>query len=155
MSDAGLVLAKGHIETPMTTVFDGPVTAHRASEAFHAQWQTADIVSFLNRFFPITHASRNGYSDRSQLLPLSFVRQVTWCREVRVTACLLATVSRFGRFVLTNLDTLKVLLDEVVNVFDDRLVKRSLVALQRQHIVGLLIDDLCGNRLLCPHGALW
>ena len=54
--NARLILAIGEIETPMTTVFNTPMTADRVGESLHAHRKTADVIANLNRLFPVAKA---------------------------------------------------------------------------------------------------
>ena len=54
--DARLILAIGDIQTPVTTIFNAPMTADRVGEPLHVHRQTADVVADLNRLLPVTKA---------------------------------------------------------------------------------------------------
>ena len=47
VADAGFVFAVGHVEAPVAGIFNAPVAAQGASEAFHADRQTADVIEVV------------------------------------------------------------------------------------------------------------
>ena len=53
--------------------------------------------------------------------------------------------------MLANVDTCEVVFQLSVDVLDDRVMQRLLVALERQYIVGFLLDDLGGDCFLGSH----
>ena len=57
LADPRFVLAKRHIEAPMTAILDAPVAPHRAGELLHVHRQTADVVADLDGLLPLTQAA--------------------------------------------------------------------------------------------------
>ena len=54
--NARFVLAVGHVETPMTTIFDASVTANRVRELLDAHLQTAEVIPRVRCLFAIATA---------------------------------------------------------------------------------------------------
>src|SRR5438105_6103966 len=44
-ADARIVLAERHVEGPIASVFDTPMSARRAGEALNAHFQAADVIT--------------------------------------------------------------------------------------------------------------
>src|SRR5512135_3220837 len=62
--NARLVLAIGDIETPVTAIFNAPMTADGVGEALHAHPQTADVIANLNRLFPVAKTLGHHHANR-------------------------------------------------------------------------------------------
>ena len=81
----------------------------------------------------------------------SLSAQVLGNRHLDVAARLLSTVSLLRRQQPTRTGVGKVILHLLVDVGEDGLIQRFLIALQGQDIVGLAVDNLLGNGFLGSH----
>src|SRR5262245_54712364 len=134
LAKPGLVLAEGHIETPVTAILDTPVPPNRPGEPLDVRRQTADVVADLNALLPIPKAARRRHPDRLQPLPLPERRELLGGRELEISSYLLTAMPLLRRHVLLRAGPVG--LELFIDVIDDRLMQRLLVPLQPQDIVG-------------------
>ncbi len=118
ISDPRLVLAIRHIENPVATIFDTPMTSDRSGKPLHSHGQTADVVTDFDGLFAVTKASGRHHRDRLQPLPQHEPWQALGCRELDVRSRLLTPMPLLGRHVLTSVR--QVSLELFVDIIDDR-----------------------------------
>ena len=103
VADAGFVFAVGDVEAPMAGVFDGPMLAHGAGEAFDTQAKTADEIAGLGRLPAIAKAGPHDHADRLQPRPAAEARQVFGGGPLDADPGLGSSVSRLFRHVSAGL----------------------------------------------------
>src|ERR1700757_50381 len=69
LADPRLVLAKRHVQDPVTTILDTSMAPNRAGELLHVHTPAADGVAGLARLLPVPEAARRHTPDRLQSLP--------------------------------------------------------------------------------------
>jgi hypothetical protein len=135
----------------MTRVLDGPVRPHRMGEPLDADREAADVVADLDRLPAVAHALGHHQADRPQALPQRQAREVGRRRQVVIRPLLGTPVPGPRDAVPTGGYVGEVVVHLGDDVADDGLLQGPLVPLQRQHVVGLALHDLRGDRFLGPH----
>ena len=135
----------------MTTVLNSPMTSDRMGKLLHLDGQTADEVTHVAGLFTVADRPEICDPDRKQSLPVNEPRQAFGSGHLNIGSPLDPAMFLFPCVQTTSTNPAKVSLRLFVDIFDGCVVQRSLVTLQRQHVVSSLIDDLLGDGRLCPH----
>jgi hypothetical protein len=151
--NARLILTIGDIETPVTAIFNAPMTADGVGESLHAHRETADVIANRNRLFPVAKTRGHHHANRLQTFPQFEPRQAPRHRHLNVASRLLTTMPRLLGHMPTSRHSREVVLALLVDLVDDRLMQRLMVSFQRQHIICFAIDDLLGKGFLRSHGV--
>ena len=69
VTDSTFILSKRHVQTPVQTVFDTPVTAACFCETTYSQAQGRDEEANVSGFFSALQTRSNGHANRPQFLP--------------------------------------------------------------------------------------
>src|SRR5271165_3458814 len=112
------VLTVGHVQSPMTTIFDTPVTADRVGELLDAHRQATDVIARLRGFFAIANAHQGCHTDRLQSFPQFQASQSLRHGHLQVAADLLTAMSGFFGGVPTRWHVRKVVFALFVDVVD-------------------------------------
>src|SRR6266496_6372325 len=114
--NARLILTIGEIETPVTTIFNAPMTADSSGESLHAHRKTADVIANLNRLFPVAKALRHHHANRLQTFPQFEPRQVLRHRHLNGASRLLASMPRLFGHMPTSRHSREVVLALLVDI---------------------------------------
>ena len=133
--NARLILTIGEIETPVTTIFNPPMTANRIGESLHTHRETADGIANLNRLFPVAKALRHHHANRLQTFPQFEPRQAPRHRHLNGASRLVTSMPRLLGHMPTSRHSREVVRALLIDLLDDRLMQRLMVSFQRQHIL--------------------
>ena len=96
-----LILAIGNGETPVTGIFNAPVTADSVGESLHTHPKTADVMANLERLIPVANALRYHHADRLHAFPQFEPGQALRHRHLNVASRLFTPMSGLlGHIVL-------------------------------------------------------
>ena len=129
------ILTIGEIETPVTTIFNPPMTANRIGESLHTHRETADGIANLNRLFPVAKALRHHHANRLQTCPQFEPRQAPRHRHLNGASRLVTSMPRLLGHMPTSRHSREVVRALLIDLLDDRLMQRFMVSFQRQHIL--------------------
>ena len=133
--DAGFILSIGEIETPVTTIFNPPMTANRIGESLHTHCETADGIANLNRLFPVAKALRHHHANRLQTCPQFEPRQAPRHRHLNGASRLVTSKPRLLGHMPTSRHSREVIRALLIDLLDDRLMQRLMVSFKAQHIL--------------------
>ena len=138
---AAFVVAENHVEHPVEAVFDHPMTADHRSHSVGEQGQRGDVEARLGLRLAIGFAFALDHDDRLQARPLVAVLQPADVVEDGDRPGLDAAVVAVDGRVLADgripeRDRLLLAGEQL-----DVVAQRALVALQREDVIGLLVDD--------------
>src|SRR5262245_20651640 len=125
LADAGLILAEGHVQTPMPAVLDRPVTANGAGETLHTDRQAADVEPRLAGLLAVAPADQRRHADRPQPLPRLGAAQRFRHRHLNIAAALFPAMPRIDLPVATGRHIGKVVVQVLIDMVDDGLTKVS------------------------------
>ena len=157
-ADAAFVIAEGHVHDPVEAVLDRPVGADDRAEQFGEQDERGDVEAGLvldlvvGRSCAWGSANAVDHDDCLEAGPVVALLQPADVVEDGGGPGLDAAVVGIDGLALADCAVGEVagllLGDEELHV----VVQRTLVALQGEHVVGLLVDDRLGDVALAAHG---
>ena len=156
LAHAAGVLGEAHVQRPVQLVFHRPVRTHGFGQSggTGTQWQAAQVVVGLTGHFFAAAALAHHLGQGLEVLPAGGVGlEVVRHLDQPVLTTLLAPVSALfaDGFVVVMCATGEVLLLTDVPERVDLVVQVFVIALQRQHVVGLAGADGRGDALLAAH----
>src|SRR5262249_54790417 len=91
LAEPRLVLAKCHVQTPVTAVLDTPVPPSSSGEPPDVQRQTADVVADFHGLLPVSKAAGGRHCDRLQPVPPHEPGKLLGGRKLEISSQLLTT----------------------------------------------------------------
>lgn len=104
-----------------------------------------DVIPHLATGFAIADGLADGNADRLEMGPAITVGQIVGNGTDVVRAVFLATMSLLAGRMVSGPDTGEVVLQMLVEEFDDPGMQRRLICLYRQAVVGVFSDDRLGD----------
>src|SRR5450755_1948513 len=138
----------------MHAIFDAPMTSYRVGKGMDFFRKAEYVIACLFGDILTDVSLGLNHPDAFQSLPCPFFIQIgnmLWIINDPMSPDLKTTMSFFDGFIESVLDVSKLISLSKVKGLLNFFGKRPLIAFERQDIVSLLVDDLCGNLHLCPH----
>lgn len=151
LADAGLVLAEGHVQLPVQTIFNPPVLTHRPGEAATGQIAAQDIVSDFSHMLSITQSVVDRDTNRLEIVPAVRVGQIAGYLTKEIGPILFATMGDHQRLMTTNRNPSKVVLQVIEKECPDSFQQGWLVSFDGQAVIALGLDNLFGDLGLATH----
>lgn len=137
----------------MQLVLNAPMAADSGGKTLNITVQTQPVVSSLQSGgFTVNSSFRFNHANTPEAAPMLRIQQMLDSTQQIVTANFPATVPFIQGLMKLVGNVFELGLEGPIKQLCNILMKVSLIAFERQDIVGPLRRNRLGNRGLCPHG---